>query len=87
MAIGVNERRHWKGARTDMDMSATLGLAAGFLITTIAFGWMGARPSKPLARPRLVPWRFFMLLSFVATIAVLAHAVALLRSASGSSPS
>ena len=66
-----------------MDMSFTLFLAAGFLVLTVLFGWMGARPAKPLARPRLVPWRFLMLLTFVAMIATLVHAVALLRAANG----
>jgi uncharacterized membrane protein YsdA (DUF1294 family) len=70
-----------------MDLTVTLVLAVGFLTLTILFGWIGARPARPLARPRLIPWRFFMLLAFVAMIAVLVHAVALLRAASGSSPS
>jgi len=64
-----------------MDMSATLALAAGFLVLTVLFGWLGARP------PRLVPWRFLMLLTFVGMIGTLVHVVALLRAASGSSPS
>ena len=70
-----------------MDMSTTLALTAGFLILTVLFGWLGARPAKPLARPRLIPWRFLMLLTFVGTIGTLVHVVALLRGASGSSPS
>jgi len=64
-------------------MSFTLVLAVGFLVLTVLFGWMGARPAKPLAHPRLVPWRFLMLLTFVAMIATLVHAVALLRAANG----
>ncbi len=68
-----------------MNLTVTLGLAAGFLTLTLVFGWMGARPAKPLARPRLVPWRFLMLLAFVGTLATLVHVVALVRGASGSS--
>ena len=70
-----------------MGMTLTLVLAAGFLGLTVLFGWIGARPAKPLAHPRLVPWRFLMLLTFVGMIATLVHAVALLRAANGSSPS
>jgi hypothetical protein len=70
-----------------MDMTVTLALAAGFLALTVLFGWLGARPAKLLAHPRLVPWRFLMLLAFVGMIAVLVHAVALLRAANGASPS
>jgi drug/metabolite transporter (DMT)-like permease len=70
-----------------MDLTVTLGLAAGFLILTVLFGWIGARPAKPLAPPRLVPWRLFMLLAFVGMIATLVHVVALVRGVSGSSPS
>ncbi len=68
-----------------MDLTVTLFLAAGFLTLTVLFGWMGARPARPLAPPRMAPWRFFMLLAFVATIAALVHLVALVRGASGSS--
>jgi hypothetical protein len=70
-----------------MDMFPTLVLAAGFLAVTILFGWLGARPPNLSARPRLIPWRLLMLLAFVAMIAVLVHAVALLRATNGSSPS
>jgi hypothetical protein len=86
VGLSVNERQISKAPRA-MDMSATLALAAGFLTLTLLFGWRGARPAKPLTRPRLVPWRFLMLLASVATIATLVHVVALVRAASGSSPS
>ena len=70
-----------------MDMPLTLVLVAVSLSLTVLFGWLGARPAKPLTHPRLVPWRFLMLLAFTAVIAALVHAVALLRTANGSSPS
>ncbi|MEO7026625.1 MAG: hypothetical protein ABI056_03635, partial [Caulobacteraceae bacterium] len=57
----------------------TLGLAAGAMALTLLFGWLGARPAAALAAPRLIPWRFLMLLSFVGVIAALVHVVALLR--------
>jgi uncharacterized membrane protein YsdA (DUF1294 family) len=70
-----------------MDFTVTLALAAGFLSLTLVFGWIGARPARPLARPRLIPWRFLMLLAFVGMLATLVHVVALWRGVSGSSPS
>ena len=64
-----------------MELLPTLALAASALGLTLLFGWLGARPAKPVARPRLAPWRFLMLLAFVAMIATLVHAVALVRAA------
>jgi hypothetical protein len=70
-----------------MELLPTLALAACALALTILFGWLGARPSGVLGRPRLIPWRFLMLLAFVATIATLVHAVALVRAVNGPSTS
>ena len=52
----------------------SLGLAA-------LFGAIGARPSRPLSRPRLIPWRFLMLLAFALMVAALVHVVGLVRGA------
>ena len=43
------------------------------------FGWRGAIPLKTILKPRLVPWRFFMLLSFMAWMVVMAHLVTLIK--------
>ena len=43
-------------------MTLTLSLLAGALIVGVFAGWRGARPSDFL-RPRMVPWRFIMLLA------------------------
>ncbi len=64
-----------------MDAWPTAGLAGAALALTILFGWLGARAPAPLAPPRLVPWRFLMLLAFVGLIAALVHLVALARGA------
>lgn len=56
-------------------------LAAGALALAVLFGWLGARPANPLRGPRLVPWRFLMLLSFLGLVLCLVHVVALLRPA------
>jgi hypothetical protein len=60
-----------------LDLSLALaGLCLGFVVL---FGVIGARPSRPLARPRLVPWRFLMLLAFAVMVAALVHVVDLVR--------
>ena len=66
-----------------MDLPVTLSLAGAALTLTFLFGALGARPVKPLAAPRLVPWRFMMMLAFLGVVAMLVHAVALLRAARG----
>lgn len=68
-----------------MDMTApiTAALAAGMLILTVLCGWLGARKSRPNSPPRLVPWRFLMLLAFTGMIAMLVHLVTLAREGAG----
>jgi hypothetical protein len=62
-----------------MALIPTAVLAACALALTLLFGWLGARPVNPLRGPRLVPWRFLMLLAFLAMVLALVHVVALLR--------
>jgi hypothetical protein len=62
-----------------MDLLSTAVLAGAALVVTIVFGWLGARPAQPHRGPRLVPWRFLMLLAFLALVLTLVHLVALLR--------
>ena len=62
-----------------MDLWLTLTFAGAALALTVLFGALGARPARPLAAPRLMPWRFMMLLAFLGVVAMLVHAVALLR--------
>ncbi len=62
-----------------MTFPVTLSIAGVALALTLWFGWLGARPVKPLSAPRLVPWRFMMMVALVGVIAMLVHAVALLR--------
>ena len=66
-----------------MNLPISLSIAGGALALTVLFGWLGARPARPLSPPRLVPWRFLMMIAFVGVIAMLVHAVALLRAARG----
>lgn len=63
-----------------MSLSLTLALAALALAFTVMCGLLGARASARLGSPRLVPWRFLMLLGFLAVLALAAHLVTLARS-------
>lgn len=62
-----------------MALVPTVILAACALALTVLFGWLGARPANPLRGPRLVPWRFLMLLAFLGLVLTLVHLAALLR--------
>ena len=55
-----------------MSMTLTLSLLAGALIVAGFAGWRGARPSDFL-RPRMVPWRFIMLLGGALAFLLLIH--------------
>jgi hypothetical protein len=68
-----------------MSFPVTVALAGVLLGLTVLFGWRGGRASRPLAAPRLIPWRLLMLLAFTLMIAVLVHLVALMHGPSGPS--
>jgi len=50
-----------------------------WLIAVVAFGlfagWRGARPPDLIRGPRLVPWRFLMVVSAAIALALLVHLV------------
>ena len=60
-----------------MSMTLTLSLLAATLIVGVFAGWRGARPSDFL-RPRMVPWRFIMLLAGALAFLLMIHVGALL---------
>lgn len=60
-----------------MSMTVTLSLLAAALVVGLLAGWRGARPVDFL-RPRLVPWRFVMLLAGALAFLLLVHLGALL---------
>jgi hypothetical protein len=66
-----------------MTVSVTAALAGICFALTVLFGWRGARASRPHAEPRLVPWRFLMLLAFTGMVAMLVHLVSLVRGDGG----
>ena len=55
-----------------MSMTLTLSLLAGALIVGGFAGWRGARPSDFL-RPRMIPWRFIMLIAGAFAFLLLIH--------------
>ena len=55
-----------------MSMTLTLSLLAGALIVAVFAGWRGARPSDFL-KPRMVPWRFIMLLAGALVFLLVVH--------------
>ena len=55
----------------DLTTTFTVILFAVSSLLTVFFGFMGARPMDPRKGPRMVPWRFLMLLSFTAALLLL----------------
>ncbi|MDI7775456.1 hypothetical protein [Asticcacaulis sp. EMRT-3] len=52
-------------------------LTAAALLTAF-FGYMGARPHNPLKGPRMVPWRFLMMVVFTVVLLLLVHLLTML---------
>lgn len=65
---------------SQMDLTLSFEVAAGFLAMAVFAGWRGARPPNPHKGPRLMPWRFLMILSAAVLLFVLGHVVHLLTS-------
>lgn len=55
-----------------MSLTLTLWLLAAAVIVGVFAGWMGGRPSDFL-KPRMVPWRFIMLLAGAFAFLLLIH--------------
>ncbi len=64
-------------------MTVTLAIAAFAAAAGILFGWLGARPPDFRKGPRLVPWRFLMLLCAVVVLYMLVHVVNLMGVTTG----
>ena len=69
-----------------MTVPVTAALAGLCLVLAVLFGWRGALAARPHAEPRLVPWRFLMLLAFTGMVAMLVHLVNLVRGEGGAGP-
>ncbi|MDP1875074.1 hypothetical protein [Phenylobacterium sp.] len=66
-----------------MELSLTLALGAALLAVTVFSGWMGARPPDFRRGPRLLPYRFIMLMGAAGLIMVLVHLVNLMGVSTG----
>jgi hypothetical protein len=62
-----------------MNLQLTAGLLALCLAIAAFAGWRGARPPDFRKGPRMIPWRWIMLLSTAAASVFLIHLVASLR--------
>jgi hypothetical protein len=51
-----------------MDIGAALSLAGACAAVGVFAGWRGARPPNPMKGPRMVPWRFLMVLAATGAI-------------------
>jgi hypothetical protein len=61
-----------------MDLRTTLAVLAVSAALAAFCGWRGARQWNVLEGPRLIPWRFLMLLSFACAVIMVKQAMELL---------
>jgi hypothetical protein len=61
-----------------MDLPTTIATCIGLLALAATAGWMGARPPNLHRGPRMVPWRFIMLLSAAGLLGALTWLASLL---------
>lgn len=66
-----------------MELSVTLGLGAVLLAITLLAAWRGALPPDLRRGPRLLPYRFIMLMGAAGVIVVLVHLVNLMGISTG----
>ncbi|RAK64899.1 hypothetical protein [Phenylobacterium kunshanense] len=51
-----------------MDARTLLALSAGCAALAVFAGWRGAKPPNPLKGPRMIPWRWLMVVSATAAV-------------------
>ena len=56
-----------------MDLRLTLILLAAGLALTVFAGWRGAQPPNLLKGPRMVPWRFVMVMAAALVLLLVIH--------------
>ncbi|MGE7198906.1 hypothetical protein [Brevundimonas sp. LPMIX5] len=59
-----------------MDATLTLILLIASLAVVVFAGWRGARPTDITRGPRMMPWRFIMLLAAALVFFLLIHLMA-----------
>ena len=60
-----------------MDLRTVLALSGAFAAIGVFAGWRGARPFDPRRGPRMVPWRFIMVLAAAGAVLLLFQAAQL----------
>jgi hypothetical protein len=58
-----------------VNVPVTLALTLAMLAAAALFGWLGARPPDLARGPRLVPYRFLMVLACAAALTLIVHLV------------
>ena len=61
-----------------MDLPLTAILTIVFALFAAGSGYMGARMPDPRRGPRMLPWRFLMLLGVLAVLLLMVHLLTLL---------
>ena len=61
----------------ELTLPVTLILLLVSALFTVFFGWMGARPYNPHKGPRMVPWRFLMLMGVTLCMLMIVHLLTL----------
>ncbi len=56
-----------------MDLKTTLILLAASIAVGVFAGWRGAQPPNLLKGPRMVPWRFVMVLAAALAMLLVSH--------------
>ena len=56
-----------------MDLKTTLILLAASIAVAVFAGWRGAQPPNLLKGPRMVPWRFVMVLAAALVMLLVIH--------------
>lgn len=66
-----------------VDLHLTLFLLGALAAFGVFAGWRGARAPNPHKGPRMMPWRFLMLLAGAGALLMLVHVVNLLGVTTG----
>ena len=61
-----------------MSPSLTLALLAASGVVAVFCGWRGARPPDLMKGPRMMPWRFIMLVAGAMAVLLLIHLASVL---------
>jgi hypothetical protein len=58
-----------------MDIAVTASIAVVCALLAVFSGWRGSRPAAPHRGPRMVPWRFLMILFAAVVLMLVVHLV------------